>query len=195
MVSRMLYGAHHHLGLAEKARSEGQWPQCRREYRRAMAYYLPGNPWMRRAKQGLVSLAKALEAKGDKDGSLAAWRDLRSAILMLRGPGQPYGDALPLVNAAILRLSRDRHERSARGKQPRASGSEVLRGQRLNAPPQPHPVFTGLGLLGFIVWVGGTFALIAVGLDRHGKRQQRFWPVVGATAAGFLLFCLGMGLA
>lgn len=186
LTARMLHGAFHHARLAKAAQAAGQWQRCQREYRRAMAYYLPGNPWVKRAERGLVSLAEQFEAAGKADLALGVWRELRSAILMLRGAFHPYADELQHANHAIVRLSR--------GKSRRAT-DDTQRRKRLNAPPEPHRGFTALGLLGFVGWLTASFALIVFGLDRHGNRQQRFWRLLGLNVCCFGLFCLGMGLA
>jgi hypothetical protein len=179
--ARMLLAARQELWRAAAAASRGDAEGQRRHLRRAMAHYLPGNPWVRRARDRLLHLARQAEARGRAREALLAWRELRGAILRLRGLTRPFAATLPEANARIAALSA--------GGAPR-----VLR--RLERPPDPHPGWAGLGLVGLALWVGGALLLLYRGLRPDASVvARRFWPLLLVVALGLSLFGLGMGLA
>jgi hypothetical protein len=189
LAARMLLGARAELGRAEAAADDERV----RHLRRAMAYYLPGNPWVRAAHDRLLATARRQRAGGQSAQALASYHVLRSAVLQLRGLTRPYAGSLPEVNRAIAALTSARPDAAAalRGK---AGRDKLLR--RLEAPPEPHPGWAGLGLFGFLLWVGGACWLLARGLRADASLvRRRFWPLLGLVALGFALFCVGMALA
>jgi hypothetical protein len=188
LVGRMLLGARGELGEARAARARGDRASETRHLRRAFAYYLPGNPWLRRAHDDLLALARAAEQRGEREAALHACLELRSAILSLRGISRPYTGTLPELDGRIARLMRA---------QPGSRGpTEAALRERLARPPEPDPLWAGLGLLGFLGWTAGGFLLCAFGLRADTTRVgRRFWPLLGVVLAGQLLFWAGMARA
>jgi len=183
VTARMLLGARTELRMADRAADTDARV---RHLRRAMAYYLPGNPWVGRAHDRLLALARRAERAGDRALALHAYRELRGAILALRGATSPYGDTLPAVNTAIAILSAKDH----RAREAAAALS------RLGAPPDPHPAWAALGLAGFLLWVGAALSLLFQGLRPDLTTvPRRFWPLLGVVALGLGLFAAGMGMA
>lgn len=190
LVVRMLGGAHTELKRADRAPS--QQAQIR-HLRRAMAYYLPFNPWVRQAKERLLILARSARSRGDRDVALDAFRELRSAILSLRGISQPFAESLPELNQAIAQLA-SADPRAAKGLKTSSGKARLL--HRLEHPRDPSPGWAALGTVGFLLWVGSAIALFLRGVKPDlALVGQRFWPLSASVALGLALFCLGMALA
>ncbi len=194
LISRMLFGARQEIRAALAAAARGDDAAQLRYLRRAMAYYLPGNPGVRRARDLLLQAAQQAEAHGNAALALDALWQLRSAILSLRGLTQPYASTLPEVNRRIADLTAREAANSPRhlafpGR------SQLL--HRLENPPQPHPGWAALGLLGFLIWISGVFLGLGYGVrpDASLRKGWRFWPLAGLAATGATLFCLGMAYA
>jgi len=183
LTARMLLSAREELALARGASDlTGRVVHLRR----AMAHYLPGNPYVRRAHNELLQLARRTEVAGQRAPALEAYRELRSAILALRGITSPYAETLPEVNRAIVRLQ--------------DSGASVALRQadlaRLQHPPRPEPLWTAVGLLGFVLWVAGGALLALQGLRPDLTLvPRRFWPLLALVLVGLVLFGVGMGRA
>ena len=190
LTTRMLLGARDELSRA----AECTRPEARvRPLRPAMAYYLPGNPWVRQAHDTLLNLCRRARRVGDDALALHAYRELRSAILVLRGITRPYADTLPEANRAIAALAA-RDPQASRTFRGDAGARRLL--TRLEQPPEPHRAWAGLGLFGFLLWIGGAVALFFRGLRPDlTLLGRRFWPLLAVVALGFGLFGLGMGLA
>jgi hypothetical protein len=247
LAARMLLGARLEVQRARAAADKRDTEARLRHLRRAMAYYLPGNPWVREAHDRLLLAARDARARGDHAAALDAYRELRSAILRLRGSTRPYAETLPEVNRSIAALTSARAGAAppargtadappargtadappargtadappargtadappargtadappARGTADappaRGTAAEQRLLRRLERPPEPHPGWACLGLLGFLLWVGGAFWLLGRGLRPDASAVgRRFWPLLGLVALGLCLFCVGMGLA
>jgi hypothetical protein len=193
LTARMIIGARGELSRARTARDQGEVTAQIRHLRRAMAYYLPGNPWTRLAKEELLVTARRAKGRGERSLALHAYRELRSAILALRGIIRPYAESLPEVNRSIAQLTSQSPEASPRLRT--TSGRQTLL-DRLNRPEEPDPAWAGLGLAGFLLWVTASFLLLLRGLRPEIRIiPGRFWPLLGVIAAGQCLFWLGMAYA
>jgi hypothetical protein len=192
LAARMLLGAYAEIVEAGRAAARADGPAERRHLRRAMAYYLPGNPYVTRARDLLLERARQAEARGDRATALAALTELRSAILALRGMTRPHADVLPEVDRRLAALLAGSPEAAAGLRTP--AGRAALE-QRLAHPPEPHPAFAALALVGFLGWVGGGFALIARGLGPDAAPRRALWPLAGLVVAALGVFCLGLALA
>lgn len=193
--ARMLAGAQLELSRAQEAQARGDRPARLRHLRRAMAYYVPGNPWVRQAHDELLTLARRARRDGRREAALEAYHELRSAILSLRTAGatRPYAGSLPEINRAIAALT-SAHPDAAAALRGEAGRRDLLR--RLEAPPGPHRGWAALGLLGFLIWVGGACWMLARGLRRDARVVgRRFWPLLALVLLGLGLFCLGLALA
>jgi hypothetical protein len=193
VAARMLLGARAELRTAAAAAGRGDLEAEVRHLRRAMAYYLPGNPWVLHARDALLQAAERAAGNGDAAMAADAFEQLRSAILNLRGISHPFSDTLREVNRRLAELRSHDPEAAAALRTP--AGREGLR-LRLERPPEPDPLWAGLGVGGFFLWVTGALLLFYVGLRPDATRVGgRFWPLLGVVAGGMLLFCLGMAWA
>ncbi len=191
LSARMLLGARQQLQLAKAAQARGDEEGRVRCLRRAMAYYLPGNPWVRAAKEQLLRVALKAQARGDEAFALDTLWQLRSAILGLRGLTNPYGEALPQINQLIVELA-PRRPHAATHLQGAAGRARLL--ERLGAPPRVHPLWSGIGLAGFLLWTVGAAVLLLWALRSDASIiAARFWPLLGLVDHGLALF--GVGLA
>lgn len=191
LMGRMLYGARSQLQQARSAGSTGRRDLQVIHLRRAMAYYAPGNPWVNQAARQLAGLAREAEAAGQRDEALEIWRALRSAILGLRGPGQPYANRLPTINDRIAQLTGQQARVATRLTTP--AGAKALR-SRLAHPEEPHQGWTALALLGLVLWIGASLLLIFGGCTSQAHVvPRRFWILLSLVA--FSLTLLWSGLA
>jgi hypothetical protein len=188
LSGRMLLGARGELALAAAARAQGDRDGELRHLRRAFAYYLPANPWLRRAHDQLLALSREADRQGERATALTASLELRGAILGLRGLNRPFAGTLPELDARIARLLGS--EGGVRG-----PSVERLR-ERLGRPPEPDPLWAGLGLLGFGAWTAAAFLLCAFAIHADASlERRRFWPLLLVVLGGQLLFWAGMARA
>ena len=189
LCARMLLGARQQVAAAARAGAAGDHRSQVRHLRRAMAYYLPGNPWVGEAHDRLLELARQAATRGHRPRALHRFRELRSAILRLRGAFQPYASTLPEVNRALASLSSG----YAHGL---SSADPARWRQRLAQAPEPHLGATMLALAGFCLWVGGAVLLLLRGLRPDATViWRRLWPLALCVAAGLGLFCAGLAAA
>ncbi len=199
LAARMLLGARAELVRAEQAAHAPDSLAVDRHLRRCVAYYLPANPWVAAAVARLRHRARRADSAGDLKTALARWRALRGSLLALRGATQPYASLLPECNQRIAALTvaavkgrgADEGARALRN----ADAERALL-RRLERPDDPHPLWTLIGLLGFVGWVLGGLLLIARGLDP----KLRWLPSYGRPALimliiGLSAFVAGMSLA
>ncbi len=180
LTARMLLLAQEEAALAHAAAGRGDAEAQARHLRRAMAHYLPGNPWVSRSCKELAQLAAIQEEKGGRAAALTSWRELRSAIMVLRtGFYQPFASELAAANARIAAIT---------------GGAPPL--ERLNRPPDPSPAWAALALAGFALWVGGAVLMLLRGLKPDlGLIGRLFWPLLGIVVVGWILFALGLAQA
>lgn len=189
-IARMFLGAKAEVQRAQQAKAQHDSEAMVRHWRRAMAYYLPGNPWVRQAKDSLWQTASEAIARGDEATALNALYQLRGAILSLRGVYQPFSECLPSINQQIVALLAHQQQGSDNQKNP----SDTARfAQRLANPPAPHPVWTGLGLLGFFIWTIGALGLLLWGINSDLTIiRHRFWPLLLLILTGLVIFGVGL---
>ena len=184
LTARMTLGARAELRLADAVAGR---PMEAVHLRRAMAYYLPGNPYVAAAHRRLVALARGAEKDRRPAAALDTWRQLRSAILALRGLTRPYAETLPEANRRIAALS-------ATG--PRSGLSVKAHRELLNHPKEPRPLWALLAVVGFVAWVGGAVWLLWGGLRPDGGRRcGAVLAPLALTVAGFAVFAVGLAVA
>lgn len=189
LCARMLLGARQEVAAARAAAAQGDRDLQVRHLRRAMAHYLPGNPWVSEAHHRLLKLARQAQARGDKERARAYWGELRGAVLRLRGLTRPYSSSLAEANRNIAALSGAGYAHGVDS----ADRARLL--ARLSSPPEPHPWWALLALVGFALWVGGSALLLARGLRPDASIiWRRLWPLALAVASGFAIFCAGLSL-
>jgi hypothetical protein len=154
---------------------------------RAARLYAPGNPYARRALASLTELGRA----GGPD-ALAAFREVRSAILATRSFYTPHRALLEEANQRIAQLSAA-GEPDSRGT---PAEREAWHAARLAQDDSPSVPWTLVALAGLAGWVGAAFGFFLRGTDEHDRLRPRpalAWAV--GVVAGLTLFFLGLARA
>lgn len=189
LLGRMLYSAREELTAAEEAAARGDHEATDRHLRRAIAHYAPGNVWVSSAAKRLLQRAELAESQGKRALALRRYRDLRSALLALR-PFSLSDVSLSQLEARMATLSRA---------PPQPKDDQAVEAAPRQTPlsaPQPNPGWTLVGLMGFLLWIGSAFALIAFGFNPDlTLLRGRFWGILVAVICGLGLFALGMAMA
>ncbi|HSK01905.1 MAG TPA: hypothetical protein VK932_11715, partial [Kofleriaceae bacterium] len=146
-----------------------------RAYETSARWYLPLAPHVDEAYDRL----RALATSEDLAVSLAAWRAIRSAARTTRGLWPPHAGDLAAADAAIARLSA-RHP-SAGPAGDTVAAREAWYQTRLARDPRPSPGAAALAVLGILLWVGGTVALVRRGIDAQGSVIRR--PALASAAS------------
>lgn len=189
LLGRMLYSAREELTAAEQAVAQGDDEAADRHLRRAIAHYAPGNVWVVTAAHRLLHRAEQAQARHQDGLALRRYRSLRGALLTLR-PFSPHDDLLPRVERQISALEKKRSAAAPGQKHEAVAPAKPM------VPEQPHPGWTLIGLMGFLLWVGSCFALVAFGFNPDlTLLRGRFWRLLAAVACGLCLFSLGMCMA
>lgn len=156
---------------------------------RAARLYAPGNPYSRRAVDKLAAIGRA-----DPSRALAAWRELRSAILATRSFYTPHRALLDEANARIAELMADAE--LAAGTQRSRDKALSWHAARLAEDEAPSLLWTLVALLGLVAWIGSALGLILRGIgddDRLRPKKAIAWAL--GVGAGLVLFFLGLARA
>jgi hypothetical protein len=157
------------------------------ELGRAARLYAPGNPYARRAREALRDQGRA----GGAD-ALAAWRELRSAILATRSIYTPERALLDEANQQIAALSAAA-EPDTRG--PLAE-RQAWHAARLAQDDAPAIGWTLVALAGLALWIGAAVGFFMRAVDEHDRLRRKpalAWAV--GVAAGLAFFFLGLARA
>lgn len=192
LLGRVAFESRRELAAANAYRHDGRPGHAIEHYRRSIRWALPLSPYQAEAISELESLAKELEAKGDTDRALLAWRSLSGGIAATRTLYSGSQPARENANDHIARLlSKDR----SAAVDARLSAEQLAADHRrlLRDEVSPDPFWGFLLFLGMAVWVGALFFLARRGFDSAGRLH---WatargPVWGALL-GFVSFALGL---
>jgi len=192
LFGRVASESREELAAANAYRLDGLPGRAIEHYRRSIRWALPLSPYHVEAISELESLAKTLEAEGDTDQALLAWRSLSGGIAATRTLYSGSDPARENANDQIARLlSMDR----SAAVDSRLSAEQLATDHRrlLSNEVSPDP-FWGLVLLsGMAVWIGALVLLARRGFDSAGRFH---WatargPVWGALL-GFVSFAIGL---
>ena len=156
---------------------------------RAARLYAPGNPYSRRALDKLAAIGR-----DDPSRALAAWRELRSAILATRSFYTPHRPLLDEANARIADLMADAE--LAAGTQLARDKARAWHAARLAQDEAPSVAWTLVALLGLAAWIGSAVGLLLYGIgddDRLRPRAALSWAL--GVAGGLALFFIGLARA
>jgi hypothetical protein len=195
VVVRVVWSARSEFLSAEDALAKNDPAEAIVRLRRAARWYAPGNPYVRRALDGLQEIANRAENAGDGRTARAAWEAIRTAILSTRSVYTPYAERLPPANEHIARLLA--HEEGEKADPGKSEGERAAWHLALLArDDQPLVGFTLLALVGFFGWVSGALAFIYKGIDAedHLRPRAALWSAV-AVIAGFAAFLVGLARA
>lgn len=156
---------------------------------RAARLYAPGNPYSRRAVYKLAGIGRAEPAR-----ALAAFRELRSALLATRSSYTPHRALLDEANARIAELTAEAEVQS--GAQRSLDKARAWHAARLAQDEAPSVAWTLVALVGLAGFVGCALGLVLRGIgadDRLRPRLALAWAC--GVAGGLLLFFLGLSRA
>jgi len=156
---------------------------------RAARLYAPGNPYSRRAVDKLAAIGRQDPAR-----ALAAWRELRSAILATRSFYTPHRALLDEANAHIAELMADAE--LAAGRHEARETARAWHAARLAQDEAPSVAWTLVALAGLAAWIVCALGLCLRGVgddDRLRPRAALAWAL--GVGAGLALFFLGLGRA
>jgi hypothetical protein len=170
--ARVAFEGRAELDRAELARAEGRVDDRIVHLGRAARWRLPVAAHEERALEELSAIGVELEAAGDVEGALTAWREIRGALLATRGVRIPHPERLRHANGEIARLMAEQERRlgtdlSGRGAQ------EEYHLALLQEVPGPAP-WPGIGAaLAFAAWIAATVGFVLRALDAHGRLRPR----------------------
>ena len=163
---------------------------------RAVHWYLPGSPTVRRAAAELEAVGERAEQAGDRELALWAYRSLRSGLYATRSLWTPMPRTIARMDERIATLMAADPE--ATWPERTLSDTErrdLLLGQ-LREPTGPRTLPALAATIGFLGWLAG-----GIGLFTHGARPTGGWhrrralAWLATIAAGQAVWILGMLLA
>lgn len=192
VAGRAVTEARHELVLAQEHQSENRPLRAIEHYRRALRWWFPWTPHEPEAASSLRALAEELEAAGEIDSALLAWRSLIGGMEASRLPFDVQDPRREHAKDQIARLL------VLQG----ATGIDAsLTEERLQAEHResldrrvgPDPLWGAVLVVGFTLWLVGLVLLISRGFDRRGRLvwSAARGPASGAIV-GFVSFVLGL---
>jgi tetratricopeptide (TPR) repeat protein len=183
------------LAEAEAAQRGGDLEGAIAHYRRAAAWYFPGNARAAEAIEALFALGEAAEARGETTLALAAFRSVRAASMSARSVYVPHDSMRRAADERIAALMATGPvpplDANRRPEERRESHLALLRAER-----DPNVLWAMLALVGLVAWVTGGALLASRGLDARDAwvpAEARRWGTLIVLGLG--LFVLGLALA
>ncbi len=141
---------------------------------RAARWRMPGLGHDEEALAQLVALGEAAESQGAdaRPRALAAYREVRRALLATRAWQVPHRDVFDDVNVRIARLMAAQEE--AFGTDVGGQGDPYsYHLQLLQDVPGPDPVRGNLAALSFLGWLAAGVGFVVLGIDAKGRVRPR----------------------
>lgn len=191
LMLRALWGGRVECARAAEELQADRPYQAVLHYERAIRWYLPGSPYVRRAADRLWAMGEAAEEAGDPELALFAFRGLRGAAYATRSFYQPLGGRIGEAEERIAALMVA--DTSARWPDPALAEAErraeVLRNLQQHTDPATGWVI--VLELGFVAWLGGA-GVMAWRLGRKGNRRRTTLWLSAAVIGGYALWIIGM---
>ena len=140
-----------------------------------------------RALDRLEALGEAAEATGEDERhvALAAYREIRRALLATRAFGVAHPERLDRANAAIARLMAAQERAFGTDVSGRQEDPETFHRSLLDRDRGPVPWRANLAALSFVGWVVASGGFVLRGLDGEGRLRPR--PALRWGGASVLL--------
>ena len=155
---------------------------------RALRWRLPLSSFDERAIDRLLAIGEAAEddpADVAHARALAAYREIRSALLGSRALDVPHDDVLADVDARIARLmAAQAHELGV------IAADEARQHQRLREASESRRTGTVIAALALVLWVGATMSFLARGVDARGRLIRPTGTRTGLLALAALVLWL-----
>ncbi|NVB42856.1 hypothetical protein G6O69_33860 [Pseudenhygromyxa sp. WMMC2535] len=178
VAARALVEGRVELARADAARDVGDLDAELRHLGRAARWAAPIFDHDERARARLRERAEQAEDAGDDAEALAAWRELRRALLSVRGPLGPDAESLALANEGIL---------AALGERAGPRFDRARAEAELAALPGPEPVRSHLAVACMLGWIVATLGFFFRGLDGQGRLIPGPASRWGVGAVGLLI--------
>jgi len=192
LVGRVVWSAHSELAQGRAAFESGDREAAVVHLNRAAHWYAPGNPYVTDALDELLQIARQAEMEGQVELALAAYRAIRSSCLGTRSFYTPHADRLRQANRRIAGLmARQTPAPMDRSKLANQRRDEYL--ALLENVEEPHPLWSILACLSFLVWVGGVFGFILRAFDSElalNRRAAARWGSVVLVGLGIWVVSL-----
>jgi hypothetical protein len=162
------------LAQAEAAAARGDVDREIEHLGRAARWRVPGLSHHTRALERLVEIGEQAEATGPEAvmQSLAAYREVRSALLATRTWGVPRRAVFDTMNERIASLMA--HQEAELGTDVSGTGDPYAHHLALlQQVPGPDPVRGNLAAFAFLGWLLSTGGFIVRGLDAKGRLRPR----------------------
>jgi hypothetical protein len=180
---------------AEAAYQNGAPQEAITYYERAIKWYTPLSPWVRRAVERLWDIGTQAEAGDDVSLALQAYQGLRSSLYAVQSFYLPYRHWIPKSDAKIAALMA--RTTQTEGQDSGKLAQETARfTQMLQRDTASHMGWTVLTEVGFLAWVGASVGFLWYAVGDHGGwrwRQGLLWG--SGIIVGFTVWTVGMLLA
>lgn len=171
--------SHRYAGWGDASVASGDWESAVLHYRHALQWHAPLIGESRPAFDALVDLGDALEAEGNGDAALIAYRSARWGVMSIRHVRTPFAAELPALHAKIGALMAAQT----------GDATDAARfTAELDAYPsrRPNPWLSAGASLGFMAWIAALVFLAARGFDAEGNVRRAF--AVRAAAGAIVAF-------
>jgi hypothetical protein len=182
--------ARNELVTADGHRRAGDAPLAIEHYRRAIRWSYPMNRHSGEAITALQSLARELEADGDRAGALLAWRSLSGSVASTRFL---YGGSDQVRRGANGQIARLVAIDGSAAIDATLSEEQLAADHRrlLEEDGSPDAFWSTLLLLGMATWACALLVLAGRGFDSEGRVK---WASARAPLWGALVGLVSFGL-
>jgi hypothetical protein len=179
--ARAFYGAMETYERGEKLLEEGQTIRAITYFDRALHWYAPLNPYVKKATLKLWEIGEKAEKTGDTRMASIAFESIRSGYYGATHFVTPNKDWIMKAESKLSSLHR---EKAGRGEDSQALFSAKS--------PHPDPFWSAVVVFGFLGWIGGLIALIVKTFGKGGYRYSKSAPWLGFSLLCFILWIAGM---
>ena len=164
-------------------------------YRQTVRWYTPGSGPVAEAVDRLWSIGERMEADGDVDRALMAYRALRSGLYATRSLYQPYAERLGPASDRIAALMAA--QEAAADRSVSRSEREAHHRALLDVDHAPNAWWSLLAVLAFAAWAWSLFFLATRAFDEETGRLSRPTAYLGAGAfvVTFAVWALALTVA
>jgi len=192
VAGRTISEARAELEVAREHEGAGAPLRAVEHYRRALRWSFPLSPYAAEAVSDLERIAGGLEAAGDVDGALLAWRSLAGGLGASRFL---YSGADPSREHAKDEIARLLGEHGAAPTDARLTPARLAADHRrlLEREARADPFWGTVLLVGFLIWVLSLISMTRRGFDSNGELRWRDakWPASGALV-GIVFLVIGL---
>lgn len=178
------------VAAAEAARDQGELEDAAVHYGRAARWRTPLARHDELAVAQLLSMGDAAAAAGERDRALAAYREVRGALLATRVFGVPQRASFERANDAIAELMAEQ-EREYGTDVGGTGDPESFHRELLADVPGPNPVLSALASVLFVLFVLSVVGMFRYGLDEQTKpvprHAVRFGVAIVVSLVGWLV--------